>query len=311
MAAELVRQAVAELVREADGGETAARIGELEANFDHGSVSIQCQFPRRTVLWGQVGPFRTLGSHGCDRYHYSSHPGGGSMKAADSRRPRRIVAIAVAVVALAAGAAGAASSPPVAGSPCTTASGLPGTTVVWTDSNGVVRVWCQYAPPSEALPVLVLNEVDYDQVGTDAGGFVELYNAGLSPADLEGLALVFVDGADGNEYLRKPLRGSLAAGAYLVVSVNPQNGAPDGVALYDTRYEGVIDALSYEGAIERAFIGPFAHTLVDGNALPPSVADSNSVTGSISRIPNGSDTGDSASDWSFTRTVTPGRANVG
>lgn len=233
------------------------------------------------------------------------------MKPAVSRRPRRIVAIAVAVVALAVGAAGAASSQSVAGSPCTTASGLPGTVVVWTDSNGVATSWCQYTPPSEALPVLVLNEIDYDQVGTDAGGFVELYNAGLSPADLEGLALVFVDGADGNEYLRKPLRGSLAAGAYLVVPVNAQNGAPDGVALYDTRYEGVIDALSYEGAIERAFIGPFAHTLVEVNTVPLSGADSNTVKGSLSRIPNGSDTGDSATDWAFTRTVTPGTTNVG
>ena len=53
------------------------------------------------------------------------------------------------------------------------------------------------APPSEAPPNVVLNEIDYDQVGADAGGFVELYNAGLSAAELDGLALVFVDGADG------------------------------------------------------------------------------------------------------------------
>jgi hypothetical protein len=231
------------------------------------------------------------------------------MKAAVPRRPRRIIgAIAVALFALAAGGAGAAHPP--AGSPCTTASGLPGTIVVWTDSRGVVTSWCQYAPPSEALPVLVLNEIDYDQVGADAGGFVELHNAGLSPADLEGLALVFVDGANGREYRRRALRGALAAGAYRVISVDAQNGAPDGVALYDTRYEGVMDALSYEGAIERAFIGPFAHTLVEGNPLPASVADSNSVTGSLARIPNGNDTGDAASDWAFTTTVTPGAANV-
>ena len=232
------------------------------------------------------------------------------MQAAVPRRPRRTVAIAAVVVALAAGAAGAAPSPPVAGSPCTTASGLPGTIVVWTDSNGVVRSWCQHAPPSEALPVLVLNEIDYDQAGADAGGFVELYNAGLSPADLEGLALVFVDGADGREYRRRPLSGALAAGAYRVVRVDAQNGSPDGVALYDTRFEGVIDALSYEGAIERAFIGPFAHTLVEGTALPASVADSNTRAGSIARVPNGGDTGDAATDWAFTTTVTPGTANA-
>jgi hypothetical protein len=241
------------------------------------------------------------------------------MKATFPQRRHRIGVIAVALFALAAGGAGAAhprghagpaSGFPPAGSPCTTASGLPGTIVVWTDSRGVVTSWCQHAPPSEALPVLVLNEIDYDQVGADAGGFVELYNAGLSPADLEGLALVFVDGADGSEYRRRTLSGALAAGAYRVVSVDAQNGSPDGVALYDTRYEGVIDALSYEGAIERAFIGPFTHTLVEGNALPASVADSTSVTGSLARLPNGSDRGDAATDWAFTTTVTPGRENV-
>ena len=157
---------------------------------------------------------------------------------------------------------------------------------------------------------VVLNEVDYDQVGADAGGFVELYNAGLGPAELDGLALVFIDGADGGEYLRKPLSGALAPGAYLVVPVDPQNGSPDGVALYDTAGQGVVDAISYEGAIERAFIGAFAHSLVEGTPLPASVADSNTVTGSLARIPNGSDTDDSATDWAFTTTLTPGDANV-
>ena len=232
------------------------------------------------------------------------------MKAAVPRRSRRVVALAVAFFALAAGAAGAQRQSDNAGSPCTTASGLPGTIVVWPDSNGVVKSWCQYAPPSEALPVLVLNEIDYDQVGADAGGFVELYNSGIGPADLEGLALVFVDGANGGEYLRKRLRGALAAGAYRVVQVDAQNGSPDGVALYDTRYEGVIDALSYEGAIERADIGAFSHPLVEGTALPADVADSNTVPGSLGRSPNGSDTDDSATDWAFSTTATPGRANA-
>ena len=51
---ELVRQPLAQLVCEADGGEATAWIGELEADFDHGSVSIACQFTRRTVLLGLV-----------------------------------------------------------------------------------------------------------------------------------------------------------------------------------------------------------------------------------------------------------------
>ncbi len=197
------------------------------------------------------------------------------------------------------------------GRPCTTASGLPGTIVVWTDSSGVVRSWCQYAPPSEALPVLVLNEIDYDQVGADAGGFVELYNAGLGPADLEGLALVFVDGADGSEYLRRPLSGTLAAGAYLVVPVDAQNGSPDGVALYDTRYEGVIDALSYEGAIERAFIGAVRAHARRGNGAAADVADSNTRHGLARAESRTAATRTTPRPTGrFTTTVTPGAANV-
>ena len=54
----------------------------------------------------------------------------------------------------------------------------------------------------------------------------------------------------------------------------------------------------------------FSHPLVEGTALPADVADSNTVTGSLGRSPNGSDTDDSATDWAFSTTVTPGAANV-
>ena len=142
------------------------------------------------------------------------------------------------------GPAGPASIAALRGTACTTVSGLPGVLVVRTEAGGVVTFTCLPAPPSEAPPNVVLNEIDYDQAGADGGGFVELYNAGLSAAELDGLALVFVDGADGAEYLRKPLTGSLDPGAYLVVPVDPQNGSPDGVALYDTALRGVVEALS-------------------------------------------------------------------
>ena len=182
------------------------------------------------------------------------------------------------------GPAGPASIAALRGTACTTVSGLPGVLVVRTEAGGVVTFTCLPAPPSEAPPNVVLNEIDYDQAGADTGGFVELYNAGLSAAELDGLALVFVDGADGGEYLRKPLSGSLDPGGYLVVPVDPQNGSPDGVALYDTGLRGVVDAVSYEGAIERAFIGSFAHTLVEGTPLP--VAVSESATAADSALPS-------------------------
>ena len=40
----------------------------------------------------------------------------------------------------------------------------------------------------------MINEIDYDQVGADTGGFVEIANAGASAATLDGIALVLVNG---------------------------------------------------------------------------------------------------------------------
>jgi len=156
----------------------------------------------------------------------------------------------------------------------------------------------------------VINEVDYDQVGADSAGFVELYNAGDGAVTLDGLALVYVNGGDGGEYGRKVLTGSLAAGQYLVVEVDLQNGAPDGLAIVDTAAGTLVDALSYEGAITNASIGGATFSLVEGTLLPATVADSNTVDGSLIRNPNGKDTNDAATDWAFTTTLTKGAANI-
>jgi hypothetical protein len=178
-------------------------------------------------------------------------------------------------------------------------------------AEGAISLRCEAAePPPPGAARLVINEVDYDQVGADGDGFVEIHNAGAGPADLTGVALVLVDGGTATEYQRRALTGSLGPGEYLVVAVDPQNGAPDGIALLGAAAE-LLDALSYEGAIEAATIGGQTYDLVEGTVLPSSVADSNSVAGSLARIPNGSDTNDAATDWAFSTTLTPGAPNVG
>jgi hypothetical protein len=195
---------------------------------------------------------------------------------------------------------------------CTTSDGAAGSVDVETEIDGAIVLTCEgdaAPPPPPAAARLVLNEVDYDQVGADTGGFVEIYNAGGSSADLTGIALVLVDGGTAEEYQRRALSGTLAAGSYLVVAVDPQNGAPDGIALLGAD-GALLDALSYEGAIEQALIGGQTYDLAEGTVLPAATADSNTVTGSLSRIPNGSDTNDAAADWAFTATITEGAANV-
>jgi len=177
---------------------------------------------------------------------------------------------------------------------------------------------------------LVLNEVDYDQPGTDTAEFIEILNVSLSPVSLSGIAVYLVNGADGSVYGTVDLSpaGSLSSGQYLVVAPpgfalpggvlrvdfpaatnNLQNGAPDGIALVDTGSSTLLDALSYEGSITAAAIpGLGSVSLVEGSAA--TAVDSNVSAGSLSRLPDGFDTDDAASDWALSSTPTPGTANV-
>jgi hypothetical protein len=179
---------------------------------------------------------------------------------------------------------------------------------------------------------LVINEIDYDNIGSpDLNEFVEIFNPTPATVDLSNLSLVFVNGANNMEYKRVDLSGSLASGAYLVVGSstvvvpvgvtkinftaagdNIQNGAPDGVLIIDKAGMTIVDALSYEGSITAAVIMGWSGTysLVEGTVLNPTVADSNTVDGSLIREPNGIDTDNANNDWKFTTTKTPGAANI-
>ena len=198
------------------------------------------------------------------------------------------------------------------GSPCTASDGAAGEIDVTVAANGNVTLRClaEDEPPPAEPAKLVINEVDYDQVGADADGFVEIHNAGAGAADLTNVALVAVNGGDGTEYDRVALTGSLAPGAHLAIAIELQNGAPDGLALVDTAAAALLDALSYEGAITAATIGGATFSLVEGTALPDTVADSNTVAGSLIRNPDGKDGNDAATDWAFTTTSTRGAPNV-
>ena len=133
--------------------------------------------------------------------------------------------------------AGVTSIDALSGTPCKTFDGTTGHVEVSASATDLILLTCESGggtPPPSGNAQLVINEVDYDQVGADDGGFVEIANTGTAAATLTGTALVLVNGGDGTEYSRKALTGTLAAGAKLVVDVDPQNGAPDGLALVDT-----------------------------------------------------------------------------
>jgi Lamin Tail Domain len=167
---------------------------------------------------------------------------------------------------------------------------------------------------STSHAALVINEIDYDQPGTDSAEFVELFNNGSGPLALDGYHLDLINGGDSSVYGSFDLSGmSIDAGGYLVICGDSfivarcnlgslpatnliQNGAPDGVALFNDTV--LLDSLSYEGAIA---------TYTEGSAT--TVVDSNVFDMSLARIPNGVDTNDNLADF-VSGCLTPGSANI-
>lgn len=179
----------------------------------------------------------------------------------------------------------------------------------------------------QTLGKLVINELDYDQPGTDTAEFIEIFNGTAATVDLTNLAVVFVNGSNGTEYRRVDLAaaGQLLPGQFLVIApaglvVMPpalkinfagaqdqiQNGAPDGVALIDKALSTVIDKLAYEGSMSGDIVGIGVIDFVEKNAA----AMSDSGAGAMCRLPDGNDTDDASLDWSVCALGTPGLPNA-
>jgi hypothetical protein len=205
-----------------------------------------------------------------------------------------------------------------------------------TVSATLDRVLFRTAPVTLWRHGLLINEVDYDNVeANDPKEFVEVFNAGPTTLSLARVDLVFVNGTDKKEYRRQSLAalGSLAPGEYLVVGsaavVLPsgtkridlapgasgffQNGSPDAVGLFDVTQATqpvLLDALSYEGAVNGAVFGGQTFNMQEGPDSPTSFADRNTGSeASLSRIANGKDTDRNVDDFVFTTKLTPGAPN--
>ena len=158
---------------------------------------------------------------------------------------------------------------------------------------------------------LVINEIDYDQPGTDDSEFIELKNIGDLSVSLNGIDLELVNGSTGRLYDRINLPAiNLAPDAYFVVCFNEsvsncdfqvegsiQNGgsAPDAVLL--AQDNAIIDAVSYEGTLP-------GYTEGSSN----SVEDTDSENTSISRIADGQDSNNNDQDFQSVCS-TPGGEN--
>ena len=169
------------------------------------------------------------------------------------------------------------------------------------------------AAPASGVPAndstVFVNELHYDNVGTDTGEFIEV--AGPAGTDLAGWQVVLYNGGNGAAYNTRTLSGIIpgAAGEYGTVALDYprdgiQNGGPDGLALVEPGGD-VRQFLSYEGTMTA--IGGAADGLTStdiGVAETPSdVGQSLQLTGT------GTTYGDFT--WAAPAVATPGATNNG
>ena len=172
---------------------------------------------------------------------------------------------------------------------------------------GVLLVFGLHARPAEAF---FLNELHYDNVGTDVGEFFEI--AGAAGTDLTGHSAVLYNGANGAVYNTINLTGVISNQqngfgtlAFTLPTNGLQNGSPDGIALVDNTAT-VVQFLSYEGFFTAAS-GP-ANGLTSTDI---GVSESFSTPAGESLQLTG--TGNMPSDFSWTSpsAESPGAINTG
>jgi hypothetical protein len=141
--------------------------------------------------------------------------------------------------------------------------------------------------PTAAATSVFINEIHYDNAGTDAGEAIEF--VGPAGTDLTGWSLVLYNGSGGAVYDTDALTGAIPdlGGGFGVVVVNYpvngiQNGSPDGVALVNAS-NNVVQFLSYEGSFTAAGGPADGMTSVDigvAEGSTTSVGDSLQLIGS-------------------------------
>ena len=171
----------------------------------------------------------------------------------------------------------------------------------------VVAVCCWFTPLAYAQSVFI-NEIHYDNAGTDSNEKVEV----IAPAgtNLTGWKVLAYNGSGGTSYATFNLSGTTAnqCGGYgtaVVTAAGLQNGAPDGVALVNASGQ-LVQFLSYEGN----FVG--SGGAANGvRSTDIGQTETESTTASQSLQLSGTGTSASQFSWNAARTASFGSCNTG
>lgn len=147
---------------------------------------------------------------------------------------------------------------------------------------------------------VVINELQYDDSGTDDREFVELYNASTSPVDISGWKLESRDASGLNPVYTVPASTTLAAGGFYVfgpASVPNVNQVVGTTNLWENDNESltlldasnqVVDTLVYEANKGLGVLAPYA----EGEGIWGNFTSIDSNPTSLSRLHDGLDTND-------------------
>jgi len=186
---------------------------------------------------------------------------------------------------------------------------------------------------------LVINEIDYDQPGTDSAEYVEIFNAGSTPINLADYRLVLWNGSPtGNvayDSINLPAQ-TLNTGGFFVVcgasnnvpncgialvaatnaiqnaaSATATTPSPDAVFIRQISTGAIIDAVSYEGDCQAPYLETAGVPSGTSDTIVYSVITPTPPNNflSIGRFPDGQDSNNNSTDVSR-MCSTPGAANV-
>lgn len=80
----------------------------------------------------------------------------------------------------------------------------------------LLALTCSFSAASHAA--LVINEIDYDQAGTDTAEFIELFNTGVSTVSLDNYSIMLINGTNSSSYRNIDLSGfDIDADGYFVI----------------------------------------------------------------------------------------------
>ena len=181
------------------------------------------------------------------------------------------------------------------------------------DSTGKAVFTCKIAPIESAVRV---NEFSTGTASAATDEFVELFNAGTTPADVGGFRLVYRSGSGTTDVglATIPSGTMLAPGAFYLFGGSGYAGAKRADQAFSPALAATAGGLGLRdpsgGLVDSVGYGAATNGFAEGHpaTAPPATASPGS---SDVRLPDGHDTNDNAADFSVSAAPTPGGPNRG